>query len=127
MSSTDSKQCWPIARSTLADYSNIGSIHGVPYIGAKERTFGERILWSVMFLVMLVACNKLIFDVYLKWNQNPVIVSFANRPTSVWDIPFPAVTICPETKVEAYKLNITKMYHQFAGQKDFLYGRNETE
>jgi acid-sensing ion channel, other len=63
----------------------------------------------------------------LKWTQNPVIVSFANRPTSIWHIPFPAVTICPETKARKSLVNITKMYHSFAGNSDFLYGLNETE
>lgn len=40
-------------------------------------------------------------------SENPVIVSFAEKPTSIYDIPFPAVTICSETKANALKFNIS--------------------
>lgn len=30
--------------------------------------------------------------------ESPVIVSFAETATPIWDVPFPAITICPETK-----------------------------
>jgi acid-sensing ion channel, other len=127
MSSSDTKHCWPTVSRTLVDYTNSSTIHGVKYIGVRKRTFGERILWGAMFLIMLVACQVLIFDVYVKWTQNPVILSFANRPTSIWHIPFPAVTICPETKADSSKLNITEMYHRFVDNADLLYDLNETE
>jgi len=29
-----------------------------------------------------------------KWNNKPMFVSFDTIPTPIWDIPFPAVTIC---------------------------------
>ncbi|KAL9702778.1 hypothetical protein quinque_006296 [Culex quinquefasciatus] len=43
-------------------------------------------------------CGKLIDGMYRKWDENPVIVTF-DKVTPVWAIPFPAVTICSETKV----------------------------
>ena len=33
-----------------------------------------------------------------KWQSSPVIVTFDEKSTPVWKIPFPAITICPETK-----------------------------
>lgn len=47
---------------------------------------------------------------YEKWERSPIIVSFDEQLTEVSDIPFPAVTICPETKTSKSYLNITKMY-----------------
>lgn len=35
-----------------------------------------------------------------------MIVSFADEPTPVWQIPFPAVTICPTTKINTTMFNI---------------------
>ena len=35
---------------------------------------------------------------YFKWKESPIILSFAEKSTPVWEIPFPAVTICPVTK-----------------------------
>ena len=43
--------------------------------------------------------------------MSPVIVSFAEKSTPVWQIPFPAITICPETKATNYFLNFTKAYN----------------
>lgn len=44
-------------------------------------------------------------------DQSPVIVSFAEKSTPVWAIPFPAVTICPETKTYMDKLNFTETFN----------------
>lgn len=60
----------------------------------------------------MYGCGKLILNVYVKWDQSPVIVSFAEKSTPVWEIPFPAVTICPETKANVSLLNFTGLYHQ---------------
>ncbi|EDS40227.1 pickpocket [Culex quinquefasciatus] len=49
-------------------------------------------------------CGKLIDGMYRKWDENPVIVTF-DKVTPVWAIPFPAVTICSETKVVWSKVN----------------------
>lgn len=58
-----------------------------------------------------MVCGSLIKDVYTKWDQSPVIISFAEKPMPVWEIPFPAVTICPETKAKTDYINFTAAYH----------------
>lgn len=50
-------------------------------------------------------------EVHKKWQKSPVIVSFAERYTRVSEIPFPAVTICPETKARSSLLNFTYLYN----------------
>ncbi|RZC32533.1 ASC domain containing protein, partial [Asbolus verrucosus] len=47
-------------------------------------------------LTVCVVFNR---QVYLKWGQNAVIINLANKETSIFNIPFPAVTICPESKI----------------------------
>lgn len=56
-------------------------------------------------------------NVYEKWDQSPVIVSFAEKSTPVWEIPFPAVTICPETKSYIDMLNFTDVFHAMLQQQ----------
>lgn len=56
----------------------------------------------------MIGCSILAHRAYNKWQLNPVIVSFAERPTAVWQIPFPAVTVCPETKALGKYLNFSK-------------------
>uniref|UniRef100_A0A182T5M0 Pickpocket n=1 Tax=Anopheles maculatus TaxID=74869 RepID=A0A182T5M0_9DIPT len=55
---------------------------------------------------------NLIETVYDKWRRDPVVVTFAEKPTPIYDIPFPAVTICPLTKVKSSVLNFTAVYQR---------------
>lgn len=52
----------------------------------------------------------LIYNLWVKWIENPVIVSFDHKVTSIGHIPFPAMTICPLTKATPDKFNYTKVY-----------------
>lgn len=51
----------------------------------------------------------MILKMYDTWQRAPVIVSFATKETPIYQIPFPAVTICPESKSVQSLLNYTKM------------------
>lgn len=63
-----------------------------------------------MCVLSIYGCASLIETVYDKWTRSPVVVTFAEKPTPVHDIPFPAVTICPVTKVKSKVLNFTTIY-----------------
>ncbi|XP_061393669.1 pickpocket protein 28-like [Musca vetustissima] len=65
------------------EYCANTSVHGVQYLG-QNRPWKEIIFWLA--------------QVYHKWNDTPVIVSFSERSIPVSDIPFPAITICPEIR-----------------------------
>ncbi|XP_072945097.1 pickpocket protein 28-like [Epargyreus clarus] len=53
----------------------------------------------------------LIQKVWRKWDESPVMVSFAENLTPAWQIPFPAVTICFQTKSLPRLFNLTKYFH----------------
>lgn len=55
---------------------------------------------------------------YKKWEVAPVIVTFATKETPIYEIPFPAVTICPEQTVP---INITALVQQDIGDADIEY------
>ncbi|XP_034487599.1 pickpocket protein 28 [Drosophila innubila] len=102
--------------STYQDYCQHTSIHGVQYLGENNRPIKERIFWLSVFVVSIYCCTKLIHSAYTKWDATPVIVSFAERSTPVWNIPFPAVTICSETKrvlKGSGKNSYAHLYNQF--------------
>lgn len=67
-----------------------------------------RIWWAVSMAVSLYLCITLVLSAYDKWESSPVIVSFATKETPIWQIPFPAVTICPETKALPGKFNFSR-------------------
>nr|XP_049464938.1 pickpocket protein 28-like [Anopheles coluzzii] len=107
------------------EYCANSSIHGVRYFNRDERTACERFWWLVVFLLSLLGCGVMIHKTYEKWNQAPIIVTFSEKPTPVWDIHFPAVTICPETKVAASSLNFTAEINVLAN--DTHYGNEASE
>jgi len=49
----------------------------------------------------------LISDSYKKWDDSPVIVTFSEKMIPIKDIPFPAITICPEIKSRKTIFNFT--------------------
>jgi amiloride-sensitive sodium channel len=51
----------------------------------------------------------MIFKIYEKYDNTPVIVTFATRETPLHKIPFPAITICPEIKSNKRILNFTDL------------------
>lgn len=52
-----------------------------------------------MFIIGLSAAVYLISDVWRKYNESPVIVSFDIHETSIENVPFPAITICNNNKL----------------------------
>ncbi|RZB39238.1 ASC domain containing protein, partial [Asbolus verrucosus] len=98
----------------LEEYCNYSSVHGLRYLAERRTTFERyypttpktgfkfakiRIWWLAVLSISLIACAVSVRQVYLKWEQNAVIINLANKETSIFNIPFPAVTICPESKI----------------------------
>ncbi|CAH1100668.1 unnamed protein product [Psylliodes chrysocephalus] len=88
------------------EYCNSTSIHGFKYF-AESRSLCERLLWLILVLFSISACVYLIVQTYVKFQQSPVIVSFATTNTPIYTIPFPAVTICPLSKARSSLFNFT--------------------
>ncbi|XP_050509577.1 pickpocket protein 28-like isoform X2 [Diabrotica virgifera virgifera] len=98
------------------EYSKSTGIHGVSYIGEK-RTYFEKIWWLIVFAIALSSCVYAILEVYQKWIRSPVIVTFATQETPIYSIPFPAVTICPESKTNQSLYNHTKVVRKLVDKK----------
>ncbi|XP_019537219.2 pickpocket protein 28-like [Aedes albopictus] len=98
------------AKILLQEYCSNSSIHGVRYFNREGQSWCESGWWIVVFLLSVGSCGYLINKVYQKWDETPVIVSFHEKTTPVWKIPFPAVTICPRTKWSSSWLNFSEQY-----------------
>ncbi|XP_030745254.1 uncharacterized protein LOC115874287 [Sitophilus oryzae] len=96
-------------RFYFKEYCRHTSIHGFFYLG-ETRSYGERIWWLIIFLTTICICGFFIRADYVKWDSSPVIVSFATKETPIYEIPFPAITICPETKADRRLHNFTELF-----------------
>lgn len=93
----------------LIEFSSSSTVHGVNYFGDRRRHWIERAFWIVVFLVSMSACIFTVHKTYTKWQSSPIIVTQDDKLTSIWEIPFPAVTICPAAKVKLrWPVNLTK-------------------
>lgn len=64
---------------------------------------------------------------YEKWDESPVIVTFSEKMTRIHNIPFPAVTICPEIKSKKEIFNFTAALKKFNSEEPPFYGLTENE
>lgn len=104
----------------FADFTKNSTVHGVKYLGEHRRHWSERAFWIIAFFISVTGCSIMIHKIYNKWQLSPVIVSFAEKSTPVWQIPFPAVTICPETKVLKKYVDFTQAYMLTANSPENL-------
>lgn len=68
------------------------------------------IWWVIAFVLLMLLCMNSIYNVWWKWRDTPVIISQRHNPMSIGDVPFPAATICPETKTLTKIFNYTDVY-----------------
>jgi acid-sensing ion channel, other len=107
------KLFWCRIKNLFVNYIDHSTIHGVPYLAERGRSWFEKTWWLTIVIIAVVCCGKLIFDA---WHINPIIIKFAEKPTHIWEIPFPAVTICPFTFARTDRINLTKLIlHQYNG------------
>ncbi|KAK3911819.1 Pickpocket protein 28 [Frankliniella fusca] len=99
-------------RTICRDYCNNTAVHGFRYFFEENRSPVERGFWVCAVVLCFAVSFFLISKIWSKWERCPVIVSFADKPTPLWEVPFPAVTICPATKSKQSVFNYTQAYHR---------------
>ncbi|XP_044260982.1 pickpocket protein 28-like isoform X2 [Tribolium madens] len=93
----------------FAEYTKVTGIHGLSYL-AERRSKTEKIFWLLVIVSSLIGCLVMIAQIIEKYHNNPVVVSFDTKDTAISRIPFPAVTICPESKCSEKKFNYSDAY-----------------
>jgi amiloride-sensitive sodium channel len=78
--------------------SNTSTIHGIKYIGDHQSPRASRTFWVCAFTLSILGCIYYATQVYDKWYVTPDIGLKVEYKSSR-NVPFPALTICPQTKV----------------------------
>ncbi|XP_049816268.1 pickpocket protein 28-like [Schistocerca nitens] len=86
------------------------SLHGLKYVGEPGKPLAQRVCWVLTFLLSLSVCCVFIWQAKHKWDTTPVIVTFAESSYPVSKLPFPAVTICGEAKINHVLFSYQEMY-----------------
>ena len=88
------------------EYAAETSLHGLKYVGEVKRTIPERLLWFILFLGSFILCLNLVYPIYEKYRDHPTITSIATTNYAIWNIHFPAVTVCSNNRVVASKFRL---------------------
>lgn len=88
--------------SLFREYCSCSTIHGVQYVGDADRPIIEKVYWILIFILCSCLNFYLIWQLWYKWRESPVIVSFSETTTPVWQVPFPAITICSQTNFKSH-------------------------
>ncbi|XP_068618051.1 pickpocket protein 28-like [Battus philenor] len=104
----------------LIDYTLNTNLHGLKYIGGKEQTYVEKFFWFFMFTCCVILSAGIVSKAWTKWYDTPAIIHFQENSTPLWKIPFPAVTVCYETKSLPTRFNYTKYYHLYKNNITYM-------
>ena len=99
-----------IATNLVKEYTDNGSLHGISFIGDNKRHWFERLFWAIIFCTSIYFAGTLINDSYIKWKSTPIIISVDEHTTLISEIPFPAITICPNDKYNKDIFNLREIY-----------------
>ncbi len=69
-------------------------------------------LWTCLVVSSCILCFFMIYPVYTKWRSNPTITSLESTNYPIWNIDFPAVTVCSNNKVMARQLREAVYYDE---------------
>jgi acid-sensing ion channel, other len=83
-------------------------IPGSDHTVNSNRSFFEKIWWVILVVSSILGCGLLVLDLCRKWSYTPVVIKLSDTATPIWQIPFPAITICPDDKTDANVFNISE-------------------
>lgn len=83
-------------------------ILSLKYSADRNRHWFERMWWFCLVAVSFCYCAYLMNKIWHRRSLHPVNVVLDDKISTIDAIPFPAVTVCPATKISAKKLNITE-------------------
>lgn len=104
--------------NVFTEYSRTSTIHGVRYLCDKRRHWSERIWWIISVSTSICMCAGFLFGTWIKWNDVPLIITFADEATPISSIPFPTITICNDFMVNTSALNYSRIQKQLS-KNDF--------
>ena len=86
-------------KAQFKDYASQTTIHGIKYTCESGRNVYEKFIWILLCIGSAALCFFLIQPVVQKFIDSPTITTVASTNFPIWNIDFPAVTICSNIKV----------------------------
>lgn len=97
--------------NTLSEFCIKSGIHGVRHF--YDEKWYVKLIFLTSFCSSIIACILIVQLVRYEWLDKPVIVSHRHDSMTIREIPFPAITICPQAKASHKRFDCKKDYEKF--------------
>ena len=80
----------------LHEFAQYSGAHGLKYL-THNFPILSRLIWSLIVISGFFITGVLLADHFYKWDNQPLIATIDEFSVPAGEIPFPSVTICPES------------------------------
>ena len=81
-------------KSTLCQFANATTIHGVAYVFDRTIQALDNLLWFISVCVGAGLAIHMSLDAWKTWKESPVLTSVRSTGLPLQNVDFPAITIC---------------------------------
>ena len=92
-------------KSRILLYCDRATIGVLKYISRRTQTRLERCFWILCILVSLISSVFLINEAIEKFREQKIVIKLSEKRRNISEIPFPALSICPEVLITEDDLN----------------------
>ncbi|CAH0716098.1 unnamed protein product, partial [Brenthis ino] len=85
---------WNYCTTKFLQFCKRTDLHGFKYIAMEKLSVTERSVWAVAVVISVVCATFFVIIAYKWYARNPIVTVVESTQGAIWDIPFPAVTIC---------------------------------
>ncbi|XP_038216777.1 pickpocket protein 11-like [Zerene cesonia] len=80
--------------SKFVDFCKRTDLHGFKYIVMEDLSRMERICWALAVCISIGFAIYFVITAYKWYDRNPIVTVIESTQGPIWEVPFPAVTIC---------------------------------
>ncbi|XP_073974713.1 pickpocket protein 28-like isoform X2 [Rhodnius prolixus] len=89
------------------NFCDATTLHGFRYVSEDGRPNYERVYWLIAILAAYCLVTLVVYDQIERFFKNPVLISMEPILTSISKIPFPAITLCPDSQILSTTFNLS--------------------
>lgn len=101
----------------IDEYAKNSTIHGVKYILKRHNSRCERVFWLVGLIASFVLFMILFSKIWTRYSDGQISIEISPFQKPIWEIPFPAITICTETKAKSSEIIFKDVFRKLGSGK----------